>query len=282
MSVDGPLRIGLVGEDEAHYTLMSSLSDEVILDHTRKQGSPWPEREELDQARTFSGPIPGMERFYKRRGDFWKELNRVAGRPVQRILRVGDQPAGEASYFIELYRFFALHSPGVQALVVLRDTDGYFERGEPAIQLALKWVTAQLARSKEEEQPCMEAVVFGAAHQDAEAWFLPGLKDAAPERLAQAKQELSLDPLARPEALSNEKRGSRPERDPKRVLRFLLGEGENIATNPSSPIPAEELPELAERCLRELDRLASGPEGTGLPAFIQRLREHLAPRILGY
>jgi hypothetical protein len=275
---DNRFIIGLVGEDEAHYTLMTRLADETILERARDT-SGWPEREQLEQARLFGGPTPhDPARFYKRGSQFEKHLESVAGRPIKRILRVGDKPAGEASYFIELYRFFALHNPCVQALLVLRDTDGYAERGEPAAELAQQWVGEQ-QRGRPGDSTPLRVVIFGVAHPDAETWFLVGLKGVE-ERRQKASKELSFDPLNEPDRLSNEKKGGQPGRDPKRVLRFLLGEGEKLHDPPSAPIPADQLTDLADRCLGDLEALVKSAPGTGLPAFIQRLRAHLAPAIL--
>ncbi|MEQ1567976.1 MAG: hypothetical protein ABMA64_20220 [Myxococcota bacterium] len=256
MPLDGRALIAVAGEDEAHRVLATALVDAVILERATGR---WPERDEVDHARTYCGfaESSGFYRFQQLDSD----LRERWPKKFFRVTRVEDQPAGEATWFITLYQLFSLRSAPPDVLVGLRDVD----------DKSLVAAADRARRYIETLEPKM-VVVFGLPYRDAEAWFVAGLTS---DRLDEARQELGFDPTAEPHRLTSQPNGAKT--DAKRVLRFLLGEGESLAGAPSRAAP--DLDSLAERTLGDLARLERA-EATGLASFIEQLRKDVVSVVL--
>jgi hypothetical protein len=264
---DSRIRIAIAGEDQAHRVLATNLIDAAILE--RAHGG-WPEPAELSQCRVYCGlnvpsDAPPYEHYYRFQ-TLHADLRAHLGRKPFRVARIGDQPAGQATWFISLYQLFALAQPRPDILVGMLDTDDprLHEDAERARRYILDTHGSAMT------------LVFGLIYKDAEAWFVAGLTDVA-ARIAQAKQELSFDPCAEPDRLTAHPNSALT--DAKRVLRFLLGHTPTLAATPSIALSGAEADALAERTLRDLGLLASAAS-TGLSDFIASLRTLVAPRIL--
>jgi hypothetical protein len=264
MEPDRRILIAVAGEDQAHRVLATALIDEVVLE--RASGG-WPEREQLCQARVFCGwhhssDAPEPEQYYQFK-TLTDDLRAQMGRPFFGVPRIGDQPAGEATWFIRLFQLFALRNPQPHALIGMCDTN------DPK-----RWKEADRAIAHIRDQlHSPMVVIFGLAYRDAEAWFVAGLDSP---RTADARAALGFDPHAEPHRLTAEPNTALT--DAKRVLRFLLGEGRTLQEAHS--VAAPEPMALAERTLRDLGRLDRA-EHTGLASFLARLRSEVAPLVLG-
>lgn len=246
--------------------LATHLIDTALLERARGGR---PERAELSQCRVYRGlnvasDAPMHEQYY-RFFALQDDLRARFGKRTFRVHRIGDQPAGDATWFISLYQLFALARPRPDILVGMLDTGDPRLRGD-----------AERARRHIQTLGATMTVVFGLIYRDAEAWFVAGLTDVA-GRLATAKRELNFDPCAEPEKLTAQPNDALT--DAKRVLRFLLGDTPTLAATPSIALSGAEAEALAERTLRDLDVLARA-SATGLGEFIAALRTLVAPRVL--
>jgi hypothetical protein len=142
---------------------------------------------------------------------------------------------------------------GVDAVILVWDMD---QQGEAR--------RAGLAQAREEADASGRfRVVLGCPDPEREAWVLAGFEpedDAERERLAEERRALGFCPCEEAHRLRDGE--DRAPRSPKRVLRDLTGGGE-----------AREA-----RCWEDatLDRLRARGGGSGLSAFLDEVREHVA------
>lgn len=260
MASDSRLLIAVAGEDHAHRVLAMRLVDAVVLE--RADGG-WPARDELAHFRVWCGwrddPNDAEERCFYPIFGLVEDLREVTPKRFFRTNRIGDEPAGEALWFISLYQLFALRSPRPDLLIGMRDASdrGLERQAERACDYLRDTLGAEMT------------VVFGLPYRDAEAWFVAGLGGVPEGRRAMAKRTLQFDPIAQPHRLTSEPNTA--VTDAKRVLRFLLGEGAEVSDARSVAISVDDLDELADRTLDDLTRLERAVE-SGLAGFVTRLR----------
>lgn len=267
MAADARAVVVVAGEDHAHRVLAMRLLDLVLLERGAPTG--WPDEEQLDQARVWAGPegADDRERFYRTNGlydDFTRRCPQL--RPT---LRIGDQPAGHAGWFVDLYRLFASQEPAPDALIGVADSQndaGHLDEARRAATYIRQVLTPKVA------------FAFGVPHCDAEGWFVAALTDGdAPGRQA-AKAELEFDPLEEPHRLTAQPNNA--IRDAKRVLRFLLGRGgKTLQATKTGALSCEEYEALADWTVSDLPRFTTYA-GCGLAEFLSELRTHVAPRVI--
>ena len=227
------------------------------MDHARIYGG-------LDRQRSSE---PGQ--FYCTTGlpEDIKRLERPS--PLFRLRRIGDEPAGEAAWFISLYALFLAQPAPPDALIAVSDSQNR-AGAQDAADRAARYIRDALAAPI--------PVAFGVPHCDAEGWFVAALTGGDPGHSA-ARQELNLDPLREPHRLTAQPNTA--VRDAKRVLRFLIGAGRaTLASTPTGALSCAEYEDLAEAwTAADLARLQAH-DACGLAAFIQALREVIAPAVL--
>ncbi len=193
-------RIAIAGEDHAHRILAQHLTDSALL-RCQRQG--WPDEDQLDQAREWTGyenqpDAPQVERFY-RVHRLKVDIEHQFGPKYRRVPRIHGQPAGHASWFIDLYNLFSARHPTVDALIVIDDADGERSTDEDA-QRAEAFVRDRNASQADPARGL--AVAFGVATPTAEGWLLD-LRGRPNERSAhQAKCAFRADLDLPPEPVS--------------------------------------------------------------------------------
>lgn len=200
----------VVCEAPADFRVASELADRVLCDRVS-----WLDESLLATVRQWRELAP--DRPFIR----WMELDRVAQehglrlRPRSRFAgEPGAADAAAADKALILAMFLAREGP-IEAVLLIRDSDGYAERGRGLEQ----------ARSHGTGSPWPFEIVIGLAHPKREAWALAGFEpqDATEQaRLESLRQTLKLDPCAEPERLNDRSKGS--ARDIKRVLDVLTAE----------------------------------------------------------
>ncbi len=228
-------RVVVAGEDHAHRVLGQQMLDAALL--SRQRGG-WPERDQLDQAREWTGladapDAPVHERFYRvQRLD--DDLRAAGGGAVRRVNRINGQPAGHAAWFIGVYQLFALREPRVEAIIVIDDADGGRSTDADA-RRAEEYLREQgRARDPEQRGP---AVAFGVASPAAEGWALRLLRRTVPNHRDEAKRHLRAHlgleraPVAPPgELLAEALDGCAPgEVDDADLLRFWANLCDHVA-----------------------------------------------------
>ena len=168
-----------------------------------------------------------------------------------------------------LYQLFAEQTPTPDALVGIADS-----QNDPTLMQeahrAAKYIRTAL-------QPEM-AFAFGVPHCDAECWFVAALTEAAAPGHKESLSTLKFDPLREPERLTAQPNNA--ERDAKRVLRFLLGQGgASLSATQTGALSWDVYEALAEWTPEDLDHL-SAYGACGLSDFIEQLRAHIAPLVI--
>lgn len=180
----------------------------------------------------------------------WTEVQRLADeRRIPRIFGGYQGGPGAPDALVARRALLLLADAAPDAVVLLRDSDGEVERKKGLHQ----------AR---ETRPWPFPVVVGLAHPKRECWVLAGFvpeNEAERECLEAVTRDLSFDPTVHPERLSAREHGAK--RDAKQALTRLV----------------EDDPEREMRCLESFERLRERGQLTGLPEFLDELREKLAP-----
>lgn len=268
------VRIAIIGEDQAHRFLVTSLADRVLLDEAARRGADWVSSDSLSWLRSFCGldddeNKPEHLRFYlfKNAAEDMERLGRrpvIQGRPVSLSGHIRGKPLKpEAWLWRVVLLLFAVEEPPPAVLIVARDTDGDPKR--------LDGLRQALELLQDFEQPL--PVIVAAPHQDAEAWFVAGfvpLTQAEEQRLKALRDELLFSPPDEAHRLTAHPNDA--PTDAKRVLRVLAFDDD------ASRAPGlEELPELCERTLGDLALLRKSGVECGLREFLDKLREVLVP-----
>lgn len=244
------LRIVCFAEAAADARLGSGLGDRVLVE----EGPEWVESALLPHLREWTG-LEADQSFTK-----WTDVKkhygrsgrpRYLGHPTSGYQRAGYAMAAKALILAET---LAGAGPGALAVLMQSDCDASEDQRAGLRQAAADPRFAGLT------------VVVGIADKMREAWVLNGFVPQSGEEaeaLRRLTTELGFDPTRQAERLRapNE---SEP-RHPKRVLSELTGDD----------------PSREERCWLEtpLDELRQRGAGTGLTAFLDELRDRLAPVI---
>ena len=170
----------------------------------------------------------------------------------------------------------SLRDPSPDVLVILRDSDGM--RTTESLRRAGRWFARRSAVAGSSRR--IRTLVLGLANQEGESWVILGLRSdpALTSRRASAKREVGVDPCARPADLTAATRSG--PKDAKRVLRFLLGEGERVADAPATEIARGELGDLLSRAFADLSHVDSNDDPTNLADFHSRLRTQVVPLVI--
>lgn len=111
-------RIGVAGEDEAHFALATALADGVLLRAARQAGADYIDEGSLQYYRRYAGISEG-ERYYPL-GDAARDTRdlprrpMIGGRPVRLTGHIGGKPMGpEAGMWRRLFALFLMLTPRV-------------------------------------------------------------------------------------------------------------------------------------------------------------------------
>ena len=269
------MRIAIACEDQAHRALATSLTERVLLVEAERRGAAhWVDEPSLTFLRSFCGlddtdQTPEHLRFYdlKRAGRDVVDLGKrplIGGRRLSLTGHIDGKPLQpEAAFWRRVFILFAAAEPRLDALIVVRDTDG-----DPRRLAGLK----QAFEGFSWPLP----ILVAAPHQDAEAWFVAGFvprNNAEQRRLDERKARLSFDPAEEPHRLTAHPNDA--PTDAKRVLRILL-----LDEDESRPPGLDELPDLCTRTLTDLGRLERRGQRCGLSDFLADLRSRLVPLLI--
>lgn len=246
---EGPVRVAIVGDDEAHRILAEHLADEVSAGVS-----------ELASRRRFVGDGK-RARFYKI-GARPPKPRGPGGRPEYRAQRSAGAPAGYAAVLVEAVREVVAEA---DVVLVLADEDGEGDRmNAPGRCGAL---LGDLRRR----------VVVGVCNPVAEAWFIAFVADTHPDRAAQLDRQAGRPASRRPHLLCS--RPSTALHHAKRALRFLRGDAETLSACSAVTLHADELEALLVNHSAPLGSLRELGE-CGLGGFIEALETTYVPRLL--
>jgi hypothetical protein len=186
----------------------------------------------------------------------WKQLKRLAlEADVTPMGHFGGEPAfPDARAARRAIAYLLKELPGLHAIVLIRDQDD-----EPDRRVGL-----EQARSQDHSGL---VVLIGLAIVEREAWVISGFEpehEGESARLHEERTRLGFDPRIRSHDLAACKDDT-ATRSPKRVLQVLSGDDRDREC----------------RCWREcsLELLRTRGEKNGLAAYLQEVRERLAPLI---
>jgi hypothetical protein len=241
MPSQGAYALAIVCEAPADCRTASQLADRVLVTEVE-----WLEQDDLDLHRRWQGAGEGSSHL---------EWHQVGDLARQRRIKAhghfeGKPGALDARAARQALLLLATEKNPPDAVVLIRDTDGYEERREGLEQ----------ARR---ERPWSFRIVLGVAHPMREAWVVAGFEPRVPAeaaRLEEVSREIGFDPRLNPESLS-------AKRNPKRILAILAG-GE-------ADREAACWTECALTILEERGRLC------GLASYIQEVGRELVPLFSG-
>jgi hypothetical protein len=197
--------IGVVGEDEGHFRVVTALVDDALI-----ASVDWV-RDVLDSCRAWRG-LHGDQRWYKYAPDDARDLrpvtiNGVTIKPQGRI--AGEPLKPEASMWRKALLLFCHVDPRPDIVVLARDLDGYPDRrdGIDQVRDGLQWPFKVMAATPDPE---------------IEGWLVSGFvpsNDAEQTRLELVRRALAFDPTLQSHRLTSHPNTATT--DAKRVLSRL-------------------------------------------------------------
>lgn len=239
------LRLGIACEDNGHYTVATRLLDAALLDR-----HPWL-ADRLPAHRTHSGLAPD-EPWYKYDPADANDLRPIVldNRRIAPSGHINGKPLRpEAGMWRKILLLFCHRDPRPDAVLLLRDLDGYPSRLEGMQQAA-----------RELEWPF--PIAIGAAQPEVEAWWVSGFTPELPREhsaLQALTRELSFDPTRESQRLTSHPNDA--PTDAKRVLSRLCGDD----------------PERLDRCLQDRPLLRQRGLHNGLTRSLDELDRHIVP-----
>lgn len=230
--------LGIVGEDEGHYRVVTRIVDDVIRLHIS----------DLEAVRRWQGTAAG-ERWHKYSRKDRDCLPRTLpnGRPIRLHGRFGKEP--ELLMWRVVLYLFAVMQPRPAAVFLCRDMDAEPERrkGMQAARKLAEWPFH---------------VVIAAADPEIEAWVIAGFQpENAGERklLEDSRKVLSFDPTTQSHRLTA--RPNTADTDAKRVLECLCRADQD----------------RQDACLADHARLRERGRKNGLAALLDEIDQYIAP-----
>lgn len=244
------LRVGLVGDDEAHRVLLEKLADQSTED-----------LQDLDHRRVFVGDGRGQKLL--RLGQRPQQDRAPSGRPRYHAQRAGTQPLGYAAVLIEAAQALARLA---DVVLMLADEDGV--AGRPAEAARAKEVLASRQ---------LQDVVIGVTNPIAEAWLVALLASDRPDRASALQKALGFDAGRHPEQLC--RAPTNAPRHAKRALNFLLDKGKRGLKDHSADTPKASLTEPALSAAVLDPKQLMALRACGLATFYEELTRVYAPRV---
>ena len=236
----------------------------------RNQGAAW--CEQADAAVVFVGlSEQGLGFFDHRhtRKELREALGLLPGRPMFTDDAATLRGSPAAKYFADILRLAELRAKPPEAVVILRDTDDDADV-VPGSELAICWFHERVRK--------ISAVVIGTPHRDAEGWLVAGLHhdEAVTERRDYTRRKLGFDPCTSPERLSSAPNNA--PQDAKRVLAFLLGDGQKLSEVPSRPPHPKTSAGILDEALKNVEELERRTNKCGLSALLRAVNTEIATR----
>lgn len=237
------LRFAVVSEASADFHIATELADRIIVESIG-----WMDHESLSSQREWISTTATGERLD------WKSMRRLARDAGIRARghfqdRPGEPDAAAARRAI---LFLSRLYPDLDGILLIRDRDRDVQRLEGL----------QQARQQSDNH---QGVVIGLAIEERESWVICGfnpLNEAEERRLDQERNRVGFDPRMASHEL-NARHEENVPRSPKRVLRALtLG---NL--------------DRERQCwqVTQLDQLRARGQKNGLTAYLDEVRQRLAP-----
>lgn len=239
------LRLGIACEDNGHYTVATRLVDAALLArHTWLTGK-------LPDHRSHVGLAPDSA-WYKYDPTDANDLRPIVldGRRIAPSGHIAGKPLRpEAGMWRKILLLFCHRDPRPDAVLLLRDLDGYPDRLDGMQQAAqdIEWPFP---------------IAIAAAQPEIEAWWISGFTPSTPaERgtLHALTRELSFDPTLESHRLTSHPNDAAT--DAKRVLSRLCGDD----------------PERRDRCLEDRHSLRQRGLKNGLTPFLDEIDRHVLP-----
>jgi hypothetical protein len=228
--------IAIVGEDEGHFQVVTTLVDDIIVTHVD-----WL-RDILDSARTWRG-LAEAERWYKYDPADANDLRpfKIDGKTIKLHGPIRGEPLKtEASMWRKVLLLFCHAKPLPDLVVLVRDLDGYADRRDGMEQVR-------------DHLPWPFPIVLATPQPEVEGWLVSGFvakDDEERTALDQLRHEISFDPTIQSERLTSHPNTA--ARDAKRVLSRLCD--------------ADRAREIA--CLAERNTLHARGEHNGARRFL--------------
>jgi hypothetical protein len=248
--------VGIAGEDEGHFQVVTTLVDDMIVAHIDwlkyDRDVDWL-RNILDGYRAWRG-VREAEPWYKYDPDDTHDLRplTIDGVTIKRQGRIGGEPLKpEANMWRKVLLLFCHAEPRPDLVVLVRDLDGYPER-----RLGMEQVRDRL--------PWPFPVVLATPQPEIEAWLVSGFlaNDSERTQLDDIRREISFDPTLESHRLTSHPNTA--ARDAKRVLKRLCDN--------------DRARELA--CLASRDTLHARGEHNGARRFLDEVEQHIVPSFL--
>ena len=236
--------IGVVGEDENHFWVVTTLVDDALI-----AAIDWLPGV-IESCRAWRGLLNG-ERWYKYASDDTYDLRPVTidGVTIKPQGRIAGEPLrSEAGMWRKVLLLFCHANPRPDIVVLARDLDGYPDRRSGIEQVCngLPWPFK---------------IVAALPDPEIEGWLVSGFmpKDADEQaRLEQVRRELSFDPTTQSHRLTSHPNAA--PTDAKRVLSQLCDDDH----------------EREQACL-ERDVLHQRGERNGARAFLDEVDQRVVP-----
>lgn len=239
--------LGIACEDKGHFSAVTRLVDNALVaKHDWLRGT-------VGDRRSWRGVKEG-EDWYKYDRNDAKDLRSISfnGRTIKLHGHIDGKPLGdEARMWRRTLALFCRVTPLPEAVVLVRDLDGYEERLD-----GLK----QVRDSVRIAWPF--PIVIAAPEPEIEAWRASGFVPAdvaEKKRLEALHKELSFDPTKESHRLTSHPNYALT--DAKRVLERLCG------TDPNR----------VDACLKDRAVLVARGANNGLKKFLERVDEHIVP-----